>query len=42
MLKVVFYLRVSTDEEKQLNALDKQIQELTDYIHSQKNILSKG
>ena len=37
MLKVVFYSRVSTDEEKQLNALDKQIQELTDYIHSQKD-----
>lgn len=35
MVKVVFYSRVSTDEEKQLNALDKQIQELTDYIHSQ-------
>lgn len=37
MLKVVFYSRVSTEEEKQLNALSKQIQELTDYIHSQKN-----
>ena len=37
MLKVVFYSRVSTEEEKQLNALDKQIQELTDYIHSQKD-----
>ena len=37
MLKVVFYSRVSTDEEKQLNALDKQIKELTDYIHSQKD-----
>lgn len=37
MLKVVFYSRVSTEEEKQLNALSKQIQELTDYIHSQKD-----
>ena len=37
LLKVVFYSRVSTDEEKQLNALDKQIQELADYIHSQKD-----
>ena len=35
MIKVVFYSRVSTEEEKQLNALSKQIQELTDYIHSQ-------
>lgn len=35
MVKVVFYSRVSTEEEKQLNALSKQIQELTDYIHSQ-------
>lgn len=37
MIKVVFYARVSTEEEKQLNALDKQIQELTDYIHSQQD-----
>lgn len=37
MVKVVFYSRVSTEEEKQLNALGKQIQELTDYIHSQPN-----
>lgn len=37
MIKVVFYSRVSTEEEKQLNALSKQIQELTDYIHTQKD-----
>lgn len=37
MTKVVFYARVSTEEEKQLNALEKQTQELTDYIHSQKD-----
>ena len=37
MIKVVFYARVSTEEEKQLNALENQIQELTNYIHSQKD-----
>lgn len=37
MTRVVFYSRVSTEEEKQLNALEKQIEELTNYIHTQKN-----
>jgi DNA invertase Pin-like site-specific DNA recombinase len=31
-LRAVFYARVSTEEEKQLNALDKQIQENTEVI----------
>lgn len=35
MVKAVMYSRVSTDEEKQLNALEKQVQELTDYISRQ-------
>lgn len=34
-MKVVFYARVSTEEEKQLNALDKQTVELRDFINSQ-------
>ena len=35
--KVVFYARVSTEEEKQINALEKQIEELTTFINSQIN-----
>lgn len=35
--KVVFYARVSTEEEKQINALEKQIEELTGFINSQIN-----
>lgn len=31
-LRAVFYARVSTEEEKQLNALEKQIQENKDVI----------
>ena len=31
-LRAVFYARVSTEEEKQLNALEKQIQENRDVI----------
>ena len=33
-LRAVFYARVSTEEEKQLNALEKQIQENRDVIIS--------
>ena len=33
-LRAVFYARVSTEEEKQLNALEKQIQENRDIIIS--------
>ena len=32
MLRVVYYARVSTEEEKQLNALQKQTQELEQLI----------
>lgn len=35
--KVVFYARVSTEEEKQLNALEKQIEELSEFIKYQSN-----
>ena len=31
-LRAVFYARVSTEEERQLNALEKQIQENRDVI----------
>lgn len=37
--KVVFYARVSTEEEKQINALEKQVEELTSFIHLQPNWL---
>lgn len=33
--KVVFYARVSTEEEKQINALEKQVEELTNFINTQ-------
>ena len=33
-LRAVFYARVSTEEEKQLNALEKQIQENRDVINN--------
>ena len=35
--KVVFYARVSTEEEKQLNALEKQVEELSEFIKYQPN-----
>lgn len=35
MKKVVYYARVSTEEEKQLNALDNQIKMLEDFINGQ-------
>lgn len=37
--KVVFYARVSTEEEKQINSLGRQIEELTAFIRSQPNWL---
>lgn len=37
MDRVVFYARVSTEEEKQINALGKQVEELTNFINNQKD-----
>lgn len=37
MLRVVYYARVSTEEEKQLNALEIQCQENEEFIESQKD-----
>lgn len=37
MLRSVYYARVSTDEEKQIDALKKQTQELEDFINKQKD-----
>ncbi len=34
MLRAVFYARVSTEEEEQLNAIEKQIEENIDIIKS--------
>ena len=36
MERAVFYARVSTEEEEQLNAIEKQIEENIDVIHNQK------
>lgn len=39
MIKVVYYARISTEEEKQLNALQIQIEEIEDFIASQSDWL---
>lgn len=36
MKRVVIYARVSTDEQQQLDALDRQVQELTEFVESNK------
>jgi DNA invertase Pin-like site-specific DNA recombinase len=39
MIKAVIYCRVSTEEETQINALDRQIQELEDFVKSNSDMV---